>query len=273
MQRTAPRHLRGFGGSGVIRVTEADIQAKATPSGGWSRETLTEWGISWPPPKGWKERLLERGIPTKPWIGRATPMVQSEISECYWLTDFPLSEIAEAYGISGHLLKVTEAAGPAMTNIICEACEQPIKLGSRSAVAQLVSDIAQEERYIRRHGKSFRRDIPIACCRACHDRIIDGRNSQPRAEFQQAERRRYELARMPYTDYLRTPEWQTTRQGALRRAKYRCQTCAAGGELHVHHRTYARRGAEWTSDLIVLCAGCHSLFHQNARLAEGGRAA
>ncbi len=39
-------------------VTEAMILAAMTPSGGWTKAQLREWGVPWPPPAGWKERLI-----------------------------------------------------------------------------------------------------------------------------------------------------------------------------------------------------------------------
>lgn len=39
---------------------EDRIRAGRTPTGGWSRERLADWGVAWPPPKGWKERLIAR---------------------------------------------------------------------------------------------------------------------------------------------------------------------------------------------------------------------
>ena len=66
---------------------------------------------------------------------------------------------------------------------------------------------------------------------------------------------------MPYQEYLRTPEWLARREQAVAFAEGRCQLCNQAGELHVHHRTYERRGAELPKDLIVLCAHCHALFH------------
>lgn len=43
-----------------MKAPSADeIEAARTPAGGWARETLAEWGVPWPPPKGWKKRLLE----------------------------------------------------------------------------------------------------------------------------------------------------------------------------------------------------------------------
>jgi hypothetical protein len=38
----------------------AEIEAARTPAGGWSKETLAGWGVSWPPPKGWKKALEAR---------------------------------------------------------------------------------------------------------------------------------------------------------------------------------------------------------------------
>lgn len=39
-------------------ITAEQIEAAKTSSGGWTRETLAAWGVPWPPPKGWKARLL-----------------------------------------------------------------------------------------------------------------------------------------------------------------------------------------------------------------------
>ena len=38
----------------------AAVDACKTRAGGWSRAQLAEWGISWPPPQGWKDRLRRR---------------------------------------------------------------------------------------------------------------------------------------------------------------------------------------------------------------------
>lgn len=34
-----------------------EVEAARTPAGGWTKDTLAQWGIPWPPPKGWRERL------------------------------------------------------------------------------------------------------------------------------------------------------------------------------------------------------------------------
>lgn len=69
------------------------------------------------------------------------------------------------------------------------------------------------------------------------------------------------LQSMPYPAYLQTPEWEAKRLAALRRADNHCELCYAEQTLHVHHKTYARRGDERLSDLIVLCERCHARFH------------
>ena len=43
------------------KPTKEEIEKAKTPTGGWVRETLEQWGVSWPPPKGWKKALLEGG--------------------------------------------------------------------------------------------------------------------------------------------------------------------------------------------------------------------
>lgn len=83
-----------------------------------------------------------------------------------------------------------------------------------------------------------------------------------------SEDRIVQLRAMKYEEYLRTPEWQRTRQQAIERARFRCQVCNAAAGLEVHHRNYEDLGAERPWDLTVLCDGCHELFHENRRLVR-----
>lgn len=75
------------------------------------------------------------------------------------------------------------------------------------------------------------------------------------------------LRALPYSEYLKTDHWQLTRHATLRRANYRCQICGETDGLEVHHNTYERRGEELPTDLFVLCAACHQLFHEHGKLA------
>ena len=47
-------------------LTEAEIDAAKSPKGGWTKKQLAAWGVSWPPPKGWKHRLLTGGTDHDP---------------------------------------------------------------------------------------------------------------------------------------------------------------------------------------------------------------
>lgn len=38
--------------------TAEEIEAARTPNGGWTRDQLARWGVPWPPPLGWENRLL-----------------------------------------------------------------------------------------------------------------------------------------------------------------------------------------------------------------------
>lgn len=40
-------------------VSEAEIIAGMSPKGGWKASTLAGWGVAWPPPAGWRRKLVE----------------------------------------------------------------------------------------------------------------------------------------------------------------------------------------------------------------------
>lgn len=61
---------------GPTPISEVEILAARTPRGAWTRATLAGWGVSWPPPKGWKERLL-RGEAQEPGRGQAAVVVSA----------------------------------------------------------------------------------------------------------------------------------------------------------------------------------------------------
>lgn len=72
------------------------------------------------------------------------------------------------------------------------------------------------------------------------------------------------LRKMRYADYLQTEHWLSLRQRIIERDGFACRAC--GGRdldgLHVHHKTYQRRGAENPSDLLTLCRSCHKALHR-----------
>jgi hypothetical protein len=79
---------------------------------------------------------------------------------------------------------------------------------------------------------------------------------------------RLSKATFDYHAYLKSPDWKAKRDDRVKAAGGRCQVCNARQNLECHHRTYERIGHELPEDLIVLCDGCHGLFHSNGRLAK-----
>lgn len=43
-----------------IIITEAEILKGESGNGGFSRKQLAEWGVPWPPPKGWRKELIRQ---------------------------------------------------------------------------------------------------------------------------------------------------------------------------------------------------------------------
>ena len=70
--------------------------------------------------------------------------------------------------------------------------------------------------------------------------------------------RAYQLAMMPYSEYLQTPEWKARRAATIEYAGGSCMFCDSTRRLEAHHRTYQRRGNEEPRDLVALCHECHS---------------
>ena len=64
-----------------------------------------------------------------------------------------------------------------------------------------------------------------------------------------------------YDRYMNSEAWREKAEAAKKRVGYRCQLCNKRTGLQAHHPTYASLGKELPGDLTVLCAGCHSKFH------------
>lgn len=45
-----------------ILVTDQFIRENASDVGGWSKMQLHQLGVSWPPEKGWKEKIINTAI-------------------------------------------------------------------------------------------------------------------------------------------------------------------------------------------------------------------
>lgn len=40
-------------------VSPEEIESAKSPKGAWTAKTLRKWGIHWPPPKGWRAKLVK----------------------------------------------------------------------------------------------------------------------------------------------------------------------------------------------------------------------
>jgi hypothetical protein len=76
------------------------------------------------------------------------------------------------------------------------------------------------------------------------------------------------MTKTEYKKYLQSPQWQQRRRDAIDNAGGICEKClmprwlaeiAYDQDLHVHHLTYANKGAELAEDLQVLCRRCHEI--------------
>jgi len=67
-------------------------------------------------------------------------------------------------------------------------------------------------------------------------------------------------------------DWSDTRRAAIEYHGASCDICGSERQLQVHHITYARKGHELLSDLVVLCKWCHLKQHSTVYIGErGGR--
>jgi len=164
----------------------------------------------------------------------------------YWKLEFPRKKIEE-------VLRLDQTKNrwitPQERKISCRECR-------RTFIKKLPSKWALKER-------SFWAE----CCEECSRKRKEEREKESalyKEHDLEREARIKELRSMPYREYLETPEWKAIRDQALHYAHYRCKLCYSRGPLHVHHRVYRNLGAEYHSDLVVLCESCHSKYHEKS---------
>ena len=68
-----------------------------------------------------------------------------------------------------------------------------------------------------------------------------------------------------YLRYIASPAWAELRARYFRYRLIVCAGCKGTGRLDLHHRTYARFGAERISDMVALCRDCHDRVHRLVR--------
>ena len=71
------------------------------------------------------------------------------------------------------------------------------------------------------------------------------------------------MSKEAYALRLKSPAWRAFSLSLRNLAGNRCQLCGTGEtELHCHHMRYDSKGTsdEWAA-IIVLCSGCHGIYH------------
>jgi len=195
---------------------------------------------------------------------------KSLIHQLYWDPSTNTGELVSRFGFK-NIHELIKVAGR-LTVAQCYVCDGPVEARSRSEAKNILSKIEghsglEDMPLSEEHRSLVEMSRPDICWRCGKDRERHIQRQKVNASMED-DKRRNELKFMPYREYLRTNEWLERRMRAIRRAEHRCQACNTTGRLNVHHRTYERRGSEHDEDLIVLCAGCHQIFHSHGKLAK-----
>lgn len=162
---------------------------------------------------------------------------------------YPMTPISLIFDVGAQ--KLPKILPEAYIPLTCQECGKPYahQIKNRFTLQNLNS----------RKSMSWWRKI----CPECRETLEREAKEKSVAEKKQKAETRKWLSTMPYNEYLKTKHWKWIRGEKLKHAGYRCQMCNRKDvSLHVHHRTYERRGYEDFSDLIVLCADCHAKFHE-----------
>ena len=80
---------------------------------------------------------------------------------------------------------------------------------------------------------------------------------------------------MSYTDYLKSPHWQSVRSRKFffnRLGKsVKCSICDSISGLQIHHLTYINIGNENSKTLRIICENCHQILHTLPKLKGKGQ--
>ncbi len=183
----------------------------------------------------------------------------------YWQhSDLSVPQIAKAFGIG--VAHVCSKVWPLPVPFECVVCKEAWErwVGSRQERTEVERAVA---------GKGWGpKGLTCPECAALTNAVAERENEDARmaaiTDRFKADARQTELDIMSYEEYLGTEEWKQLAHRARRAAGFQCGLCNAKAPLHVHHRHYTKRGHERPSDLIGLCADCHSKFHDKLPAGE-----
>jgi hypothetical protein len=182
------------------------------------------------------------------------------IAVLYWLApDIPVRWLSKGSGLEVTEIREKARAHPLNTTFRCLDCDKPIEASSRLHFRQMLLALQN----YRENGLQEYLYTGLHCDYCVEERKFRWGEEWKRQQARYGSRL-LELRRMPYDEYLQTPEWQAMRERKLESVGRSCEMCSVKGvELHTHHNNYVRRGAELDQDLKILCAGCHKTFHKH----------
>jgi len=67
---------------------------------------------------------------------------------------------------------------------------------------------------------------------------------------------------MNYRSYISSSAWTKRKTLYYKTHPKKCARCGSGDDIHLHHHTYDRLGAELDADLVAVCEPCHKLIHK-----------
>lgn len=167
----------------------------------------------------------------------------------YWcVEEVKATSIMRVLGVK-NISQVADKLGKVTAELACDRCGNLLSFTSRASLKES------------RRGGGWAEGYTVVCD-SCKEEIYLERHEGWEMLEQTKRARLYQLKTMPYGEYLKTPEWQETREWHVKSVSYKCQICnSANKKLHVHHRTYEKTGEEFHRDLTVLCEDCHKLYH------------
>lgn len=76
-------------------MTEEEIEKGRSAKGGFTRKQLAKWGVSWPPPKGWKKALMSGGVQNRTARRRDNSKEAREARRKHWQMNEEFRRIME----------------------------------------------------------------------------------------------------------------------------------------------------------------------------------
>lgn len=80
----------------VVWVSQHEVLAARSARGGWTKKTLSSWGVGWPPPAGWQRQLTGTGRPADAGTSPDPARLRPAATPTTGLTTHPVAIPAEA---------------------------------------------------------------------------------------------------------------------------------------------------------------------------------